>query len=55
MKKFKVGTKFQGNVNKANLQVIAIKDDIVTVQDLRTKKIFTYGFEALKHCDLIIL
>ena len=39
MKKFKVGTKFQGNVNKANLQVIAIKDDIVTVQDIGEFKV----------------
>lgn len=67
--KFKIGTRFVGNVNKAEMEIVDIKKDVlgtesgrltetnqvVVVKDLKSGKLFEYGPEALEMCDVTII
>jgi hypothetical protein len=53
--KFKAGTRFRGNVNGAEMEVVKIENKNATIRDLKTGNIFSYGLQALEHCDVTIL
>lgn len=53
--KFKPGTRFRGNGNGALFKVVKIEGHIVTLKDLKTGYISTYGLRALEKCDVTIL
>lgn len=61
--KFKVGTKFIGNVSGAKMEVVKTEspwwiktsEKMVTIKDLDTGKTFFYGLRALEKCDVTIL
>ena len=50
--KFQPGTRFRGNVNGAEMEVVKIEDNNATIKDLKTGRVFIYGLQALEHCDL---
>lgn len=66
---FLVGTKFVGNVNNVQMQIIAIKSPWegcqyegvlkpsprAYIRNLETGKISRYGLRALEHCDVTII
>lgn len=65
------GTRIRGNVNGAEMEIIKVenkecgvpKDDVsihkfpmsVILRDCKSGNAFTYGWEALKRCDITIL
>lgn len=60
--KFKIGTRFVGNNNKAQMEVVDFKKslyitpgDVVIIKDLKTGKLFTYGLKALERCNATIM
>ncbi|MDF2879631.1 MAG: hypothetical protein K0R54_188 [Clostridiaceae bacterium] len=67
--KFKVGTKFVGNTNKLMMEVIKIEknctgtesgyvkveSELVTIKNIETGKLFTYGLQGLERCDITII
>lgn len=50
--KFHPGTRFRGNVNGAEMEVVRIEDKNAIIKDLQTGRVFTYGLQALEHCDV---
>ena len=52
---FKPGTQFQGNVNGASFVVVKIENNQVTIREIKTGNIYTYGIKALEHCNIKIL
>ena len=50
--KFHPGTRFRGNVNGAEMEVVRIEDKNAIIKDLQTGRTFTYGVQALEKCDL---
>ena len=50
--KFHRGTRFRGNVNGAEMEVVKIEDKNASIKDLQTGRVFTYGLQALEHCDV---
>ena len=53
--KFKPGTKFEGNVNGSLFEVVKVEKHNVTLKNLHTGELFTYGLRALEKCDVTIL
>lgn len=51
--KFKPGTRFIGNVNGVEMEVVQIQNTMVVIKDLKGN-IFNYGLKALEHCDVTI-
>lgn len=51
----KVGRKFKGNINNAVMEIVAIENGIVFYKDCKTGKVFQYGIEAFKRCDITML
>lgn len=66
--KFKVGTKFTGNINNAKMEILETREkqlmtesgnmratnSIAIIKDLKTGRIFRYGLQALEHCSVTI-
>lgn len=58
--KFKPGTRFRGNVNSAEMEVVKIqsgrdgRNSLVVIKDIRTGNIINYGLNALEKCDVTI-
>ena len=50
--KFHPRTRFRGNVNGAEMEVVRIEDKNAIIKDLQTGKVFSYGLKALEHCDV---
>lgn len=50
--KFHRGTKFRGNVNGAEMEIVRIEGGNAIIKDLKTGRVFNYGLKALEHCDL---
>ena len=50
--KFHRGTRFRGNVNGAEMEVVKIEDKNASIKDLQTGRVLTYGLQALEHCDV---
>ena len=50
--KFHPGTRFRGNVNGAEMEVVGIEDKNAVIKDLQTGRVFSYGLQALEHCDV---
>ena len=67
--KFKIGTKFIGDINKASMEIISIKDKgtgtesgryaiaskVAIIKDLKNGKLFNYGLKALERCNVTII
>lgn len=53
--KFHPGTRFQGNVNGALVEVVRIEGQNAVLKNLHTGDVFTYGLRALEKCDVTIL
>lgn len=60
--KLKPGTVFIGNVNNAVMELAGIQKsgksqcpEIAVIREVKTGKLFTYGLDALKRCDITIL
>lgn len=59
--RFKPGTRFRGNVNGAEMEVVKIqhgrdsRNPLAVIKDIRTENIISYGLKALKKCDVTIL
>lgn len=51
-RKFHPGTRFRGNVNGAEMEVVRIEGTNAIIKDLKTGRVFTYGLRALEHCDV---
>lgn len=51
----RVGRKFKGNINNAVMEIIAIENGVVFFRDCKTGKMFQYGIEAFKRCDITML
>lgn len=56
---FKPGTRFRGNVNGALFEVVKVEKhksgQSVTLKEIKTGNLYTYGLKALEHCDITIL
>lgn len=52
--KFHQGIRFRGNVNGAEMEIVRIEDKNAVIKDLHTGRVFTYGVQALEHCDVEI-
>ena len=52
---FKPGTQFRGNVNGALFEVVKVEKLNITVKEIKTGKLYTYGTKALEHCNITIL
>ena len=50
--KFHPGTRFRGNVNGKEMEVIRIEGKNAVIKDLQTGRISSYGVQALERCDL---
>lgn len=50
--KFHPGTRFRGNVNGKEMEVIRIEGENAVIKDLQTGGISFYGVQALERCDL---
>lgn len=50
--KFHPGTRFRGNVNGAEMEVVRIEDKNAIIKVLQTGRVFSYGLQALERCDL---
>ena len=60
MVEIKVGLTYIGKVNGAVFEVVKIEKGhrggaFATLKDCKAEKIFQYGLEALKRCDIQIL
>ena len=53
--KLEIGTKIKGNVNNAEMVIAGFQNSDVILKDLKTDKVFSYGLEALKRCNITIL
>lgn len=53
--KFKIGTKFTGDINNCLCEVVDIKQSYATIKDLKTGKTHLYGLQALERCYLTII
>lgn len=60
--KFKVGTRFRGNVNGVEMEVVKIEQSSKSansknaiIQETKTGKRSIYGLRALEKCDVSIL
>lgn len=53
--KFKHGTRFRGNVNGAEMEVVKIQGTLAVIKNLKTGDVISYGLKALEHCDVTIL
>ena len=53
--KFKPGTRFRGNVNGAEMEVVRIENRNAIIKDLKTGNVFSYGLRALEKCYVTIL
>ena len=53
--KFKPGTRFLGNVSGVPFEVVKVENHNVTIKNLHSGDIFTYGLRALEKCDVTIL
>ena len=52
----KVGMKIKGNINGVIVEVVKIENEtLALLKDRKTGKIFQYGLEALKRCNVTIL
>lgn len=54
IKDLKVGTKFRGNVNGVEMEIIKIQNTNAVIKDEKGHT-FTYGLGALSRCDITIL
>ena len=53
--KFHPGTRFRGNVNGAEMEIVRIENGtIAIIKELKTGKTFHYGLKALEHCNIEI-
>lgn len=53
--KFHPGTRFRGNVNNAELEVVRIENgNTAIIKDLKTGRTYAYGLRALELCDFEI-
>ena len=53
--KFKPGTRFRGNVNGKELEIVRIENQAAAIiMDLQTKEVFHFGLRALEKCDVTI-
>lgn len=53
---FKVGTKFIGNVNNVEMEVIKIENNkLAVIKSVNSTKLFTYGLDALTRCNITII
>lgn len=52
--KFHPGTRFRGNVNGAEFEVVRIEGKNAIIKDLKTQKLHFYGINALEHCNVEI-
>lgn len=53
--KFHPGTRFRGNVNGAEMEVVRIEGERhknAIIKDLKTGRVFSYGLQDLEHCDV---
>lgn len=50
--KFHSGTRFRGNVNGKEMEVIRIEGKNAVIKDLQTGRVSSYGVQALERCDL---
>ena len=50
--KFHPRTRFRGNVNGAEMEVVRIEDKNTLIKDLQTGRVFVYGLQDLEHCDV---
>ncbi len=53
-KDLQVGTKFKGNVNGAEMEIVKIENGNAVIKDLRTGGLLSYGLQALRRCDIEI-
>lgn len=53
--KFKAGTRFRGNVNGKEMEIVRIENSTAIIMDLHTKEVFHFGLRALEKCDVTIL
>ena len=51
---FYPGTRFRGNVNGAEMEVVRIEGGIAVIKDLKTGREFMHGLRALEHSDVEI-
>lgn len=52
----KVGMKIKGNINGDIMEVVKIENNtLALLKDCKTGKIFQYGLEALKRCNVTFL
>lgn len=52
---FKPGTQFRGNVNGALFEVVKVEKHSITIKEIKTGNLYTYGVKALEHCNITIL
>ena len=45
----------KGNVNNAEMVIVGFQNSDVILKYLKTDKVFSYGLEALKRCNIMIL
>lgn len=55
MGKLKPGTRFRGNVNGAEMEVVDIWCKYVKVKDLKTGICYVHTLQMLERCDVMIL
>ena len=52
---FKPGTRFIGNINKIEMEVVDIRGNHVMIRDTKTGMLFVHGLRMLEKCDVTIL
>lgn len=50
--KFHPGTRFRGNVNGKEMEVVRIEGQNAIIKDLQSGRESIYGLKALEHCDV---
>ena len=50
--KFHPGTRFRGNVNGKEMEIVRIENSTAIIMDLHTKEVFHFGLQALEKCDV---
>lgn len=53
--KFKIGTRFTGDINNCLCEVVDVSQGWATIKDLKTGKTTMYGLSALERCYLTII
>jgi len=53
--RFTVETTFIGNINKVKMEVVKIEKGSCLIKDLRNGRSFSYGLQALEHCNVTII